>query len=569
MLGRTIFRGLIAGVVAISITAPAAWADHTDPREPLASTTGNTVDGIANGAGEWAHIANFPPNPGTDLEFFKKRGDTYMSSGTLGQADEENVGQRIIKLTKDGAVEPEWVADHGSANCPTSNPSGTTGLQHDVQLVRSFGQKRRSRILVDTTDATGRCHDPAGGGLELIDLGKIHDPESKPREIHLTRHLGTSHNSTVDDKRPWLIYNSNATFNTNAFIDVVNIRSCIMGAKVSIEKKRKECRPKVYRMYFQPSWSQQTTNDEETLIEGTESACHDITSVGNRLYCAALNATLIFDVKNLTDADGNVRGKPLKCELVDGTNTTAKVTDCSALEQGDSPPQAKGWKFLGTRNHVGRDCGGGQTTCNSNNMVPSNQEVSVSHEADPTADGKFMFVSDERGGGIVPGGASCSPGVDNPYGNGGIHAYDITDKDNIEHALTPEGERAVFIGEATVASPTFCTSHVMEHIEGEQRLVVAWYSQGIKIVDYFIGNDGTFTWRETASFVLPSAQTWAAEDFKIVENDDGTNTYFIAASDITRGIDVVSWTGEPNPIGAPPPAAAVEERGRPFDRLLR
>jgi hypothetical protein len=561
MRAHIVVRGILTGSLILSVFSPTAWADHTDPREPLSETSGPTADGAANGEGTWDHLANFPPNPGTDLEFFKKRGDTYMSSGTLGQADEQSVGQRIIRLVAGGEVAPEWVADHGSANCPTSNPSGTTGLQHDVQVVSSLGKKKRPRLLVDTTDATGRCHDPDGGGLELIDLGKIHDPESKPREIHLTRHLGTSHNSTVDAKRPWLIYNSNATFNTNAFIEIVVVQTCIMGARVSIEKKRKECRPKVYRIYFQPAWSQQTTNDESELIEGTESACHDITSVGYRLYCAALNATLIFDVKNLTDADGNVKGKALDCELVDGTNTTAKVTDCSALEQGDSAPQAKGWKFLGTRNHVGRDCGGGQTTCNSNNMVPSDQEVAVSHEADPTADKKIMFVSDERGGGIVPGGASCTPGVENPYGNGGIHAYDITDMSNIEHVETPEGERAVFIGEATVASPTFCTSHVMEHIAGEQRLVVAWYSQGIKIVDYFIDDNGALTFRETASFVLPGAQTWVAEDFKIVENDDGTNTYFIAASDIARGIDVVSWTGEPNPIGSAPPAAGLRRSG--------
>ena len=55
---------------------------------------------------------------------------------------------------------------------------------------------------------------------------------------------------------------------------------------------------------------------------------------------------------------------------------------------------------------------------------------------------------------------------------------------------------------------------------------------------------------------MPNANTWVAEHFKIVDNADGTRTYFIAADDIHRGIDVLSWTGRPNPIGAQAPLVA-------------
>jgi hypothetical protein len=41
-----------------------------------------------------------------------------------------------------------------------------------------------------------------------------------------------------------------------------------------------------------------------------------------------------------------------------------------------------------------------------------------------------------------------------------------------------------------------------------------------------------------------------------VDNHDGTRTYFLAADDIHRGIDVLSWTGTPNPIGATAPAGS-------------
>ena len=46
----------------------------------------------------------------------------------------------------------------------------------------------------------------------------------------------------------------------------------------------------------------------------------------------------------------------------------------------------------------------------------------MAHEAELTQSGKFVLVTDERGGGILPGGATCTPGADNPIGNGGIHA---------------------------------------------------------------------------------------------------------------------------------------------------
>src|SRR5687768_17339706 len=157
---------------------PAAMADHTDPREPLASTDDpGTTELLTFGEGTWEFIRNFPPNPGTDLKFFKKNKKLYAASGTLGQADEQHVGQRIIRLVNaKGKVAPKWVADHGSANCPTANPSGTTGLQHDEILV----PKKNPRLMIDTTDATGRCHDPGGGGLEIVDVRKIQNKKFKP-----------------------------------------------------------------------------------------------------------------------------------------------------------------------------------------------------------------------------------------------------------------------------------------------------------------------------------------------------------------------------------------------------
>lgn len=552
---RRFALGSIAGAaVALALAAPAG-ADHTNPRTPLANPGGTTDSGIPRGDGSWEHLANFRGGAsnaltggGTDLEFFTPPGskDIYGAFGTLGQDDAGSIGQRIVQLTRGGNVAPRWVADHGSAHCTTQNTS-ITGLQHDSQIAA----RDKVRLLTDTTDASGRCHDSGGGGIEIVDVTKIADPKFEPREAHLVRFAGFSHTHTVDGERPWIVYNSSSDFDGRPWIDVMDISSCFGSPRWTLAQRRAACRPLVYRIPFRPEWTQQRDQNTGQLEPGS-AACHDITYARGRLYCAALNATLILDVSGLVGADGRIQGTAFPCPVIDGTRTGAKVTDCSGMG-ATRTEQATGWTFLGTFNHPGRDCGPPGTdvrNCNSNNQVRSDQGVAVSHEADPSPDGRFMFVTDERGGGVVPPGSSCAPGIDNPYGNGGAHAFDISDPANIEYATRPDGGKSVYISDAVVPAETFCDIHVIEQVPGEQRLIAAYYTQGIKIVDYFVDAQGHLQFREAASFTLPNANTWAAEQFKIVDNRDGTRTYFIAADDLHRGIDVVRWTGRPNPVGA-------------------
>lgn len=552
---RTLVGTAAVLTTLLAVPAPVAWADHTDPREPQAPVDGTTSQADTRGDGTWRHIANFPgyaspalTGGGTDLEFFRpgRSSDIWGAFGTLGQDEAGSVGQRFIRLTKDGKVAPRWVADHGSAHCATDNTS-VTGLQHDTQIAKRNGVT----LLTDTTDALGRCHDPDGGGIEIVDVTKIQKAKFKPREVHLVRFAGYTHTNTVDKKRPWIVYNSSSDFANRNWIDVMDMRSCFGDPSWSLKKRRAECRPKVSRIQMKDAWTQQKEGDQ---LEPGSAACHDITYKRGRLYCAALNSTVILDVRNIVNDKGQVRGESFPCKVVAGTRTRAKVTDCSGME-GDRKERARGWKLAGLVNHPGRDCepSGDNRTCNSNLEVRSDEGVAVSHEADPTHDGKFMFVTDERGGGIVPPGASCGPSIDNPYGNGGMHAFDIRNPDDIKYARTPGGDKAVFIGDAVVAAPTFCGIHVIEHIPGEQRLIAAYYSQGIKIIDYYVDDRGRMQFVERASFTLPNANTWSAEPFKIRKNKDGTKTYFIAADDIHRGIDVLSWRAKPNPVGAKAP----------------
>jgi hypothetical protein len=544
-------------VAVLLVLAPSAAADHTNPRTPLAPTNGATSTGIVRGTGTWQHLANFPGGAsnaltggGTDLEFFSPAGtsDVYGAFGTLGQDDAGSIGQRMLQLTSGSAVAPRWVADHGSAHCTTSNTS-VTGLQHDSQVATMS----KVVLLTDTTDASGRCHDPGGGGIEIIDVTGLANAGFAPREVHLVRFAGFSHTHTVDAARPWIVYNSSSDFAGGNWVDVMDMRSCFGSHKWTLTKRRAECRPLVYRIAFQPEWTQQRDQNTGELEPGS-AACHDITFADNRLYCAGVNATLILDVSGLV-RNGRIQGAPFPCPVVSGTRTTAQVTDCNGMG-ATRTERATGWTFLGTFQHPGRDCGPPGTdvrNCNSNNQVRSDEGVSISHEADPTADHRYMFVTDERGGGVVPPGSSCSPGIDNPFGNGGAHAFDISTPSNIQYATSPDGRKAVYISDAVVPAETFCDIHVIEHVPGEQRFIAAYYTQGIKIVDYFINAQGNVQYRETSSFTLPNANTWAAEDFKIVNNPDGTRTYFMAADDIHRGIDVLSWTGTPNPVGAQAP----------------
>jgi hypothetical protein len=596
--GSALFAFVLTLLIGVVTALPAA-ADHTTPPGPLSSNTETTQAGLqfdANGLPAvpqpFTHITNFPANPGSDMILFRKTvgatRELYASNGTLGGGDEQHVGQRIIRLTSNGGntVDPTWIADHGSANCPGTGSTGNTGLQHDATAAGTFRTTSRPtsipgvpqlniQLILDATDASGRCHDSGGGGLEIIDVTNI----TQPKELHLTRHAGTTHTTTTDALRPWIVYSSNSSFSGQPWIDVLDVRTCLNLGTMSLADKRAACRPKVYRIKFQDSWTyQRNFYNGGGAIDSTQgsSGCHDITAVGSRLYCAAIRASIILDVSNLTDADGNVRGTQMPCPIIAaGTNTTAAITNCAGQGAGAPTVDPTAFEFLGTRNHAGIDCTAPplprNSSCNSNLIVPVSEDIAISHEFDPTHDARVAFATDERGGGVVPPGASCSTAGPTEFSNGGIHALDIRGAtpgrdpaDNFPYMLNPAGDKAVFLGAVRVPAASFCTVHMIEHAHDEQRLFVAYYSQGTKVVDYFFHDQGTPTldddrisFRETASFVLPGANTWMAHEFKTVNNPDGTRTYYLIANDIQRGIDIFSYTAMPNPIGAAPPAEAT------------
>ena len=130
----------------------------------------------------------------------------------------------------------------------TARPQNTsvTGLQHDTQVAQMNGVT----LLTDTTDATGRCHDPGGGGIEIVDVTRMREAV-EPREVHLVRFPGFTHTNTVDGRRPWIVYSSSSDFADRNWIDVVNMRSCFGDSGRWTAQRRARCRPEVYRIQLQ------------------------------------------------------------------------------------------------------------------------------------------------------------------------------------------------------------------------------------------------------------------------------------------------------------------------------
>jgi hypothetical protein len=284
-------------------------------------------------------------------------------------------------------------------------------------------------------------------------------------------------------------------------------------------------------------------------------------------------------------SDDKPRGTPLPCSRRESSSaapfyTGAQVVDCVVGRDGSDlsvagweamgAPSLEGVEHLGTAFHQGRSAGAYDAT----------EDIEVSHEAELTHSGRHLLVTDERGGGVTPPGATCSSGPDLPQGNGGIHAYRVdrlgtsspaTAEEAWEpYARSPEGGKAIYRAKIrTGVEPTVCTSHVMQQIPGQNRIFMGWYSQGTQVVDYVEGGDGTFEFREAGFFLPANTNQWVSHVFDFERNADGTFTYWGASADFAltgRGrnaIDVYKVTLPPPPgtsAGKPPKEKPPKEK---------
>ena len=571
-----------------------AYYDHAAPAFAPTAPPSPVFSSGGPGA-KWEHVASIPTgNPHTDIDFFSQSGETFASVGTLATGPNGG-GQSIVKLTQNGQVtpsSPKFVAGHPSATC-ISNPSAALGLQHDVEatpkgnaLLNATNAKAvrtDTQLLIDATDQRGRCHDSSEfgfetqprGGLELVDVTNI----ANPKEIGLTSHIGEAHTVNVDPKRPHIAYavtsdsigvdaagkRANETpggsqrFNLDGF-EVIDMSSCMYFPKGrSIIEKRMACRPKVYR-YRYPSAQIALGHTNKSSIYG----CHELEVYANdRLTCGSGGALIMFDMSGAFDNRGTAtplddrpRGTPLPCRVRGSLSnppfkTGALVTDCvDGMGEGtedlavpnwlaSGAPSLAGVRYLGSVHHQGRNATGQVT-------FPSTEEIDFDHEAELTASGRYLLATDERGGGVTPPGATCLPGADNTEGNGGVHAYDVsklqkTMPTTVTKAWEPyarqsDGTKAIYRAQVrTKPQGTVCTAHVMHQIPGQNRIFMAWYSQGTQVIDFTENRDGTLDFKEAGWFIPSNANEWVSAVFKSQKNADGTFTYWGATGDFSLG----------------------------------
>jgi len=624
MKSRTVASLMVLASLAGSATALAHELDHaapaySPPSEPLSTAFNAGGDGA-----EWELLATIPTgNPHSDLDFFTHKGDTFASVGTLGTGPNSG-GQNVIRLTEGSQVKPSYVAGHPSASC-ASGSSSVTALQHDVEATpkgevfqnspNPFVVKKDAQLLIDATDAPGRCHDEgtfgvaqAGaprGGLEIID---VTDP-AKPKELALISHIGNAHTVNVDPKRPHIAFDITQDgmpvgeggkrgneieagpdqFDLDGF-EVVDMSSCMNFAPgTTIEAKRAACRPQVFRYRYDSALVSQSHT------YAAMQSCHESEIYpDDTLACASITATALFDLSGAFDdrgtpndfTDDKPRGKPLPCRARASTSpaaftTGAMVIDCVNGEVGGKPqslsipewlkigaPSLTGVKWIGTVPHMGF----GATQDIAATPYDAKEDVVAAHESEISGSGKFVITSDERGGGTVPVAAGCSPGADNVRGNGGLHFFPVKSfttsppRNNVEawklYGRQPNGDKAIWRAPTrTEPKATLCTAHVFQQIPGQNRIFMGWYSQGTQVLDFVERPDGTVEFKDAGYFVPENANTWTSAIFRVDQNADGSFTYYGATGDgILPGagrsaIDVykVTLPAPPKPAGAPKP----------------
>ncbi len=617
-LGRKLSGGLLtlAVIVALSPSANAAHflMDHPAPAfDPPGGLPSSTINSGGEGA-EWELVDTISSgNPHTDLDFFTQGQDIYATVGTLGVGPNGG-GQTIVQLTEGGEIAPKFLSAHPSASC-LSNPSAATGLQHDVEAApkgnsilnsaNPYAVRTDTQLLIDASDAAGRCHDQGvlgiqsapRGGLELIDVTDV----ANPVEIGLTSHAGQAHTVNVDPKRPHIAYvsTSDAVTVTDGVrqnevaggdandldgFEVVDYSSCMnFPADTSVDAKRTSCLPQVYRYRFPTAEMAlgHTVQEGGSAIFG----CHELEVYpDDRLTCGGGSALIALDMSGAFDdmgtptdySDDRPRGTPLPCQIRPSSSsgpfaTGAQVTDCvdgtgSGSTDLNIPnwlaggaPSLTGVTHLGSIHHQGGGPGQGSIP-----PFDSTEDLAFNHESELSGSGKSLIATDERGGGILPPGASCTPVGDNVAGNGGVHFYKTNalttagpgtaEESQAAYALTPEGEKAIFRAPIrTQARGTVCTAHVFQQIPGENRIFMAWYSQGTQVIDFVENADGTVRFANAGYFIPENANEWVSAVFKAEQNSDGTSTYYGATGDFALGeagrnsIDVYKVTLPPAP----------------------
>ena len=158
----------------------------------------------------------------------------------------------------------------------------------------------------------------------------------------------------------------------------------------------------------------------------------------------------------------------------------------------------------------------------------ANEGISIAHQSDPTPDGNYLLVSDELGGGA----AGVSPG-------GPVHVYDIRNEATPVKIGIIENNCVQQTCHSAAEVPV-STAHMFRINPDGWTMAIAWYKDGIFVVDYssMIGgnleNSGQTGVgpRVIAGMRMPGANSWAAKMWQ--ERHPG----YVFVNDISRGFDI-------------------------------
>jgi hypothetical protein len=168
-------------------------------------------------------------------------------------------------------------------------------------------------------------------------------------------------------------------------------------------------------------------------------------------------------------------------------------------------------------------------------------QVGISHGAEPNHDRSLLIVTDEYGGGSGVGACGGNPDPDVPLpgqfqnaGVGAVHFYNLDDGGLVANGGTSKAGIFNVVLQpnepAQVAAEAGCTSHVFWQAPDQNRMTIAWYGRGTRIVDF----EDPSNPRQLGAFVPEGGDTWSAKP----------HCGYIFTGDIVRGMDVLRYTGE-------------------------
>ncbi|MEX2237021.1 MAG: hypothetical protein WEB00_05740 [Dehalococcoidia bacterium] len=522
------FVALVVGVVASASSVFGHGGPSEDGSDPLRNTplpceVVNTPGLTARSANGIEHVANVCGFVGTDIEFQSRMANDgvhdYAFVGTMG------AGMRIYDIT-----DPTTPTFAGGYADP--------GWENDIQVEGHLAVATFDGLVGEDSSASTclkeRYPDAMGQGVDVYDLE--YDAATALFNVVLLTCVanppGGAHNVTLNPRSQWMAISNCCS---DWAMDVIDLR------RIENNSSRTSgTAPDAKHIYRLIDASQR---DSSTCPAGATYRCvvikkpngtnatglwqpHDVhfSRNGKTAYVAAINSTFIIDVSRVFEG----------------------VVKTIAIIPNISEP-------------------GG---------FASRHNIDISHQADVTADGKILVISDERGGGLTDQNCNVEAGDELV---GGLHFWALAEINGVaaSRGASPSNPKklGVYVNPnpndlgadplqpALDLLPRFtsgCTVHVFRigrngtaspdaaEIEfggvsslSQRQLTTAWYGAGVWWIDFSgrpdrkagdtIRESTETTWGNTLGWnVMPGASTWAAKEYK----------GYIFASDITRGFDV-------------------------------